>query len=308
MFTPTIHDFESAATQATKAIQDTNLEIFCGGHLSSSAGTYVLRAHLEQMEERTVDIQLILERLQDDCVELNRLDNALLHSSWRPEHHPQKHQPNALELSAKIEKQQKIVSLGVEAIYQTGAILLDQMACACCYIFGIDPAEEFAKLITDIMENPSGKKYNSDMSKAVFMPQQKPLLQLYIHFRIYRNKFIVHHTYPWHRSTFRNAQGDYRIMTSLEPGWIDQKAIDDDKLYWQGLRGDRHFNDLVETFWQLPITDRKKVVEIGSRHGFYSMSYADLGFTLLQTVERTSRILKTEATNNFSRINLRKSK
>lgn len=97
-------------------------------------------------------------------------------------------------------------------------------------------------------------------------------------------------------------------MTSLEPGWIDQATIDADKLYWQALRGDKHFNDVVETFWQMPIADRKKVVEIGSRHGFHSMSYADLGFKLLQTVERTSRILKTEATNNFSRINLRKSK
>jgi hypothetical protein len=307
MFPLTTHNFEGAAKRASEAIQETNLEIFCGGHLPSSAGTYVLRAHLEQMKERTVDIQLILERLQDDCLELNRFDQALHESSWKPEHHPHQHQPDVLKLLAKIEKQQKIVSLGVEAIYQTGAILLDQMAFACCYIFGIDPAVEFAKLITEVMEDPGGKKYNGDLSNAIFMPQQEQLLQLFIHFRTYRNKFIVHHTYPWHRGTYRNYQGDYRIMTSLADGWIDQAKIDADKLYWQGLKGDRHFNDVVETFWQLPVSDRKKVVEIGSRHGFYSMSYADLGFMLLQTVEKTSKLLKAEAASNFSRINLRKS-
>jgi hypothetical protein len=306
LFKPVKHDFMAMADKAAKAVEALDTQIFISNHLPSEP--YALRAHLYKMKDRIWDVELILTRLQDECAELYKIDNEIAnHPEYRPELHI--HTPGVQILLAAQERLQKFVELDLENFYQTGAILLDQWGLSCAYIFGLNKAEdcEFAPLV-NMMENSSRKDFDAAASSAIYDKQSNLLQQLLLHFRTYRNKFIVHHQKPWHRSSMRNHKGEYSMMTSLPTGWIPASQVAADDAYLVSLVGQKQsFDSVLQQFPTYSLQERQKLLEIASRRGFKSITYHKLAEMLFTAIEGGCTSLMSAAQANFGRIDLKKS-
>lgn len=280
-------------------------ERFLKANLSSEDGR-ALGSHIAHVQHRLADIHRILRRLARERRALLSLDSEI--QKQMPKDWPAGI-PYADNIQVLFKEQHELtgyLELDIETLYQFGAVLLDQWAHMVAYIGALAKPEErdFAKLV-QCLENPNNRDFLAPISDAIYKPNVEVIHRLYMQFRLYRNKFIVHRTKPWQRSSRRDyIRGEYVLWSPILPGsYTEEREMQLIRLvldvasrgpaWFTPLFTDRHSNyqtllhRMIGHSHEWSLADRNKLIEAASNLGFETETFQELGECLLAFIRDT---------------------
>ena len=265
-----------------------------------------LGSHIAHIQHRVGDVHRILRRLALERRALASLD-AEIEKQMPAEWPPGTPYPNNIQELFKEQKELTgYLELDIETLYQFGAVLLDQWAYVVAYIGGWSTPEErdFARLV-QCLENPKNKDFLASIANSIYLPNVEVIHRLNMQFRLYRNKFIVHRTKPWQRSSRRDfIQGEYILWSPILPGSYTQER--QTQLIQQVLdvasRGPSWFipmankansnyltllHQMIRHSHEWSLADRNRLIDAASSLGFETETFQALGECLLSFIRDT---------------------
>lgn len=268
-------------------------------------------SHLAHAMKRVRDVQRILRRiasLRRKLIDLDLKIEQIMPKNWPPgvpfPDDVQLLNSHRMEVSDYLE-------MDFEALYIYGGILLDQLAAVAGYFGGYDRTVWFARLIQDFSKEEGHADFPVNI-RTLWEKHRASLLRHYVAFKVFRDKFIVHHDMPWQRGTSRDMlTGDYRLSNLMSVGWLAPEvqeeavreiiSILDEAPVWLKRAHEAHkmrvmqllerYLAHVEEFDELT---RKRIQLAALKFGFTSPSYHDVGANLLELAKVLAETLSQE--------------
>lgn len=210
------------------------------------AGAYAFFHYNGHATSALQDCKRIIERLRTGrrrLTELSYKEKTLsLEGLSDQDSIPQELQAVLREVSEATE----LMKLDLESLYIFGGILLDQLSLQAIAVGNISCAKQhpYRELVDVLDQDPSGPL------SPLWEKTWPDMLWLYYQLRFYRNRFIVHANRPWQRGTTRSVYGDdFNLFTPTPPGWLDDKALDNEIKDLIHLTPDRIKNARVD-YWE----------------------------------------------------------
>lgn len=246
--------------------------------------------HRNYALERLQDLYLLYTRMVDGRSRLSDTNASTNKQDSSP--------PNAFsELLIETLSLGHALKVDLESFYQFGGLLLDQWSLMIAHL-EVQPDAEGASFhrVVGMMDDP--RERAGRVIRALGSEVVSDARWLSFQFRAYRNKFIVHATRPWQRTTVADLVGDdFALFTPSPPGWEDDKAIateilallplapdwlrNSDETYWERARPGRLLERIVENIGSASRQfDRERVVQIVARAGLTTPSFRVLAGTL----------------------------
>ena len=281
-------------------------------------GPYAFFHHNAHAMERLLDCRRVLKRLFEQRRELAALadeEQKRMPAKWpagTPYHEDvQKVMQRSGELTAYMKQD-------LESLYMFGGILLDQWSLQAMAVASIESGRRhpFRELVQILERNRDTRL------EQLWQSLHPQMLWLYYQLRFYRNRFVVHGNRPWQRGTTHSVYGDdFNLFTPTPPGWLDDKAINNEiqallHLAPEAIRNapedhrerarpgallERLFNNVGNIQDR---RDREKVAELFGKKGGSTPTFQVLARNLFEYVSQGTELLIEVAKQNLAAVEL----
>jgi hypothetical protein len=313
-------DFGKVAERAENAIKQLSSDVL--NAKKPRPGPYTFFSHNAHALKRVQDVRRVLKRMAS-------LRRRLVHLDAEFDRRKPKDWPGGVpypeEIKAIMKASNEVngyLEMDFEALYFYGGILLDQLAALACHVGGLDKVLWFSRLIQRFEKEPGDASFPTIL-ETLWTKQRQPLLRHYASFKIFRDKFIVHHDLPWQRGTGRDmTNGEFVLNSFLSPGWLSEEqegeaaaelmSILDDAPEWLKSAATswnwmQLVPELLKNVDQFDESTRKRIHKVALKFGFSSATYHDIGEQLLNLSADFAEELVAIANADMNRVQLQMS-
>jgi hypothetical protein len=282
-------------------------------------GPYTFFSHNLQALKRVQDVHRVLKRMSSARLSLFQMDLEI--ERRRPKNWPAgiAYPSDVSDMMKASREINSHLEMDFEALYFYGGILLDQLAALSCHVGGFNRVLWFSGLVQTLEKAHENSTYATVLT-PLWEKHKSSILKHYSSFKIFRDKFIVHHELPWQHGTGRDfLSGNFVLNNFLSPGWLSKEQEDEafselnqiislapalirenaKNLNWMQL-----IPMLLEETDKFDSLTRMRIHAVALKYGFSTHTYHEVGERLLTFAADFSEELTAIANSNMENLRI----